>query len=194
MGLDADERADADERLARERSPSRSGGDLPAGDFVVLRRASEIMPFVVGLMLAPIFVGLEQIGAGAALAGAVIVAFFVHRARRVSRLRIGQGDSLSLPGHAEIDWASLRRIELRYRYPWGLARHDRVHDETLQLRFELGDGRSVRLARGPLFRRTPTREPVGYHRLERWLKRRSEAAGMRIDRDGKRGWIASRPG
>jgi hypothetical protein len=191
LALDPEERADADARLARSRS--RPGTGALHGELVVLRRASEIMPFVVGLMLAPIFVGLQATIAGAALGGATVVAFVVHRARRVSRLRIGEDGSLSLPGHAEIDWASLRRIELRYRYPWGVARLDRVHEETLELRFELGDGRRIRLARGPLFRREPTREPVGHHRLEGWLRRRSEASGMRVDRQGKRGWIASRP-
>lgn len=200
MGLDPEELAEARATVAREEEQRRTGGDPLVGELVVRRRARDVMPFLVLLVLAPIVAGLGQPIPAAALGLATIVGFVVHGARRVARLSIGPDGSLVLAGRATIDFATLKRLELRYRYPWAASERAKPHDETLDLVFELGDGSRITLARGPLWRIRPTRAPLGWHTLDKWLKTRARHSGMTIERlpsdraRAGRGFIARRPG
>jgi hypothetical protein len=200
MALDPEELAEARAVVDHEQKQRRAGGDPLVGELVVRRRARDVMPFVVLLMLAPIVAGLGQPIPAAALGLATAIAFVLHGGRRVARLSIGADGSLALPGRAAIDFATLRSLELRYRYPWAASERARPHDETLDLVFELGDGSRITLARGPLWRLRPTRAPLGWHTLEAWLKTRARRSGMTIERHPShraragRGFIARRPG
>lgn len=194
MGLDTEELAEARALQRAEAKARGKGPDPVVGELIVRRRARDVAPFLILLVLAPMISGLGQPIPAAALATVTVVAFFVHRRRRVARLAVGPDGSLALPGHAEIDWASLRSLQLEYRYPWMAAEHKKAHDETLHLVFERADGSTITLSRGALWRIRPTRAPVGYYALDRWLKARAREAGMTIGRpaEGRKGWTARR--
>jgi hypothetical protein len=130
MALDPEELAEARAVVDHEQKQRRAGGDPLVGELVVRRRARDVMPFVVLLMLAPIVAGLGQPIPAAALGLATAIAFVLHGGRRVARLSIGADGSLALPGRAAIDFATLRSLELRYRYPWAASERARPHDET----------------------------------------------------------------
>lgn len=195
MPLNDEELAEARAAEQAEAKQARVSGDPVVGDLVIRRRARDWIWVWVLSLLAPIVWQLGQPIVGGGIAAGVVIAFFVHRARRVARLKIGADGSLVLPGHAEIDWSTLTGLLLEYRYPWGAAAHEKAHDETLHVVFEQGDGTSIRLAQGALWRVRPTRARVGCRALDRWLKARARAAGMSIEglpaKRGK-GWIARR--
>jgi hypothetical protein len=192
LGLDPAELADV--TLPGAPAPARST-DEPTGalvgEFVVLRRFSEVMLLPFALVLALLLVGVEQAVAGVGLAAAAALLFVMHEARRVARIRIDEGGELSLPGRrGPLAWSRIDRIEFAYRHPAGATSLGRAAQETVDLRFHLG-GEVVTLARGPLWRTGPRREPIAYVHLERWLTGRAREAGMTIERR-RDAWTARR--
>lgn len=192
MPLDAEEQAEATALEAEERRRTSDAAGGLAGEINIHRQPQEIFPFVFALMLAPAIGGLGEPWMGIALAAVVVGLFLVHRARRRSRLLIDARGRLDVPGFGPVDWDAVRHLEVAYRYPFFSNDRERPHGETLAVRFTFNDGRQLKLARGPLWRRRPRREPLGCYRLERWLRACAREAGMHIERTDERAWRATR--
>lgn len=185
LGLDPAELADVTPESVAEPGPL-------VGEFVVLRGFREVVFLPLGLVLALIVIGLEQVVIGVGIAALVLVLFFVQGSRRVARIRIDRSGGFSLPGRLDpLDWSKLVQLDFAFRYPAASREITRAAMETVDLTFRLADGTVVTLARGPLWRTSPRREPIAYVHLERWLAERARAAGMTIER-GRGSWTARR--
>lgn len=188
MPLDPEEAAEA----ARAEAAARAtGSGDPTGELVVGRRIEEIMPFVVGFMIAPIIGGLHSPLTGVALGAAVLAGVVLHARARVSRIVLSPDGRVMLPGHGEIDWTSLRALSVRPRHPFAASARERPHGTTLEVVFVDASGARLELARGQVFRRAP-REPIPLDRLDAWLRGRAARAGMRVSPDPRGGWTAAR--
>lgn len=189
LGFDPDEAAVI---AAQVDAPAAGPGHAMAGEYRVLRGSAAPILTFSGLVIGAAVIGLDQAIAGAALIVVVLALYLLHGRRRVARVTIDASGALSFPGHLDrIDPAELLGIDFAYRYPVGAPEHKKAASETVVLRMHLGGGRSITLARGPLWRTRPRREPVAYVQLERHLSAQAKGAGLKIERSGA-GWTAHR--
>lgn len=174
-------------------APASGPGHGMAGEYRVLRGAAEPILTFSALVIAGAVIGLGQPAVGAAIILAAVVSWLARSARRVARLRIEASGALSFPGRLDrFDPSELVGVDFAYRYPFGVAEHGKAASESIDLRLRLTGGRSIKLAQGPLWRTAPRREPVAYHRLERFLSASARAAGLKVER-ARAGWTARRP-
>lgn len=189
LGFDADEAAAI---AGQVDAPASGPGHAMTGEYRVLRNSGEPILTFAALVIAAAVIGLGQPIAGAAIIVVVLATWFIRSARRVARLRIDASGALAFPGHLDrIDPAEILGIDFAFRYPPGIPEHKKAASETVDLRLRLTRDRSIKLARGPLWRIQPRREPVAYVQLERLLSAQARAAGMTIERSGP-GWTARR--
>ena len=189
LGFDADEAAAI---AGQVDAPASGPGHAMAGEYRVLRGSAEPILTFSALVIAAVVIGLGQPIAGAALIVVVLASWFIRGARRVARLSIDAAGALSFPGHLDrFDPSELVGIEFAYRYPPGIAEHNKAASETVDLQLRLTRDRSLKLAHGPLWRISPGRTPVAYSQLERHLSAQARDAGMTIERSGA-GWTARR--
>ncbi len=191
LGLDPEELAE----IGPVELQAEKARDRMVGDFRVLRRFRDVAFLPWGLVVAAIVVGLGEPVVGIAAGAAVILLFVVRAVRRVARFTIDETGTFTVPSHLEpLDWSTLSTIDFAYRYPRFTSDRgiDRAAGVTMDLRLHLADGRRVKFARGALYRKRPTRSVVGIHNLERWLKARARAAGMKVERTSNESWTAQR--
>ncbi len=189
LGFDADEATAIAEQID---APASGPGHGMAGDYRVLRGSADPILTFSALVIAAAVIGLGQPVAGSVIIIAAVAVWFIRGARRVSRLHIDASGALSFPGRlGPFDPSELVGVDFAYRYPPGVAEHQKAASETVDLRLHLSGNRRVRLARGPLWRVSPARAPVAYHQLERHLSGQVRAAGLKIERSGS-GWTARR--
>ncbi len=189
LGFDPDEAAAIADQVD---APAAGPGHAMAGDYRVLRGSAPPILAFSGLVIGAAVIGLGQATAGAALIVVVLALYVLHGRRRVTRITIDASGALSFPGHLDrIDPAELLGIDFAYRYPFAAPEHKKAASETVVLRMHLGGGRGITLARGPLWRTRPRREPVAYAQLERHLSAQARGAGLTIERSGA-GWTAHR--
>ena len=189
LGFDADEAAAIAEQID---APAFGPGHAMAGDYRVLRGSADPILTFSALVIAGAVFGLGQPVAGACIIAAAVATWFVRGARRVSRLRIDASGTVSFPGRlGPFDPSELLGIDFADRYPPGVAEHQKAASETVDLRLRLSRDRSIKLARGPLWRVSPARAPVAYRQLERHLSAQARAAGLKIA-PGRSGWTARR--
>lgn len=190
LGFDPDEAAAIADRID---VPASGPGRAMAGEYRVLRGAAEPILTFSALVIAAAVIGLGQPVAGAVIIVAALASWFVRGLRRVARLDIDASGALSFPGRlGRFDPSELVGVDFAYRYPPGVAEHNKAASETVDLRLRLTRGRSIKLAYGPLWRMTPRREPVAYHQLERFLSAQARDAGLKIERRDVAGWTARR--
>jgi len=189
LGFDVEEAAAIASRID---APALGSGSFMAGEYRVLRGAVEpILTFSV-LVLAGAVIGLGQPLAGGVIIVAAAASWVIHGARRVARLRIDPSGAPEFPGRLESFAPSeLISVDFAYRYPPFVAEHQKAASETVDLRLRLTGNRSIRLARGALWRMSPVRGPVAYHQLERSLLAWAHDAGLTIEPIDT-GWSARR--
>ncbi len=189
LGFDADEAAAIAGQID---APASGPGHAMTGEYRVLRGSAAPILAFSGLVLGAAVIGLGQPTAGAGLIVAVLTLYILQGMRRVARIHIDAAGDLAFPGHsARIDPAELQGIDFAYHYPPGIAEHQKAAAETVDLRLTLRGDRSITLARGPLWRIRPRREPVAYVELERLLSAMAKAAGLKVEPSGA-GWTARR--
>lgn len=179
LGLDPREVDDlANGVVAAERAP----GAL-MGRFRVTRLAREVMPFWIGLLLAPMLAGLGAPVPGALLLVAVVGGFFVHARRRASVFDIDALGRIEFRHHRPLDWPHIAEITFALQPPLGFSLGSRPAQAgtTMQLRFQRSDGSTLRVARGQVFQIRPTRRPIGYDQLSRHLRAAARRAGMVVE-------------
>lgn len=189
-GLDPDEFAEA---RAHARAEAGEQVPRPGTELVIRRRSGEIMvPVVVLLVIAMPIAGLGQPLIGGGIAALVLLVVVIRSSRRIARIVIGSDGSISLPGRLAADqWSSLRRISFRLSYPWWSAKRDKAFLETAEVELETGDGRRLRLARGPLFQRSPSSCPRNWPWLGELLNKQARAAGLRVQGRARSDWTAT---
>jgi hypothetical protein len=188
LGLDADEAA----ALAGQVDAPAGPGHPMAGEYKVLRGSAEPILSAFMIAMGAAVIGLGQPTAGAGLIIAALTMWILRSVRRVARLRIDASGALSLPGHIErIEPSELVGVDFAYRYPPGIPEHKKAANETIELRLRLPRDRVIELARGPLWRTRPRREPIAYAQLERHLLALARDAGLKVERGGG-GWTARR--
>jgi hypothetical protein len=189
LGFDADEAAAI---AGQVDAPASGPAHAMAGEYRVLRGSADPILTFSALAIAAVVIGLGQPVAGAVIIVAALASWVVRGAMRVARLDIDVSGGLSFPGRLDrFDPSELVGIDFAYRYPFAVAEHNKAASETVDLRLRLSRNRSVRLARGPLWRISPRRAPVAYSRLERHLSAQAREAGLTIERSGA-GWTARR--
>lgn len=189
LGFDAGE---AEEIADQIDAPASGPGHAMAGEYQVLRGAAEPILTFSALVIAAAVIGLGQPVAGSVIIVAALASWFIRGARRVARLNIDASGALGFPGRlGRIDPSELLGVDFAYRYPPGIAEHNKAASETIDLRLRLTRDRSLKLAHGPLWRTSPERAPVAYSRLERHLSALARDAGLKIERNGP-GWTARR--
>lgn len=189
--LDPEELAEAQAYVEAEARAAAASGPT-AEEWLIRRRPLEVLIPIFALVLAGIVFVLEPVVA-AVIAGLVVVGVGIRETRRVGRIRISADQSISIPGRLEpVDWSTLKRVSFRIHYPFGVSEFGKDASETAQVELETGDGRLIRLAHGPLWRMTPTREQLNWVRLEQLLMLHARAAGMRFEERGKQDWSARR--
>ncbi len=189
LGFDADEAAAI---AGQVDAPASGPGHAMAGEYKVLRGSAEPILTFSALVIGAVVIGLEQPIAGAVVIVLALASWFIRGARRVARLRIDASGALSFPGHLDrFDPSELVGIDFAYRYPPGIAEHNKAASETVDLQLRLTRDRSLKLAHGPLWRISPQRAPVAYAQLERHLSAQARDAGLKIERSGA-GWTARR--
>ena len=178
LGLDPQEvEGLAPQVVEAERSPS----DL-TGRFRVMRLARDVMPFWIGLILAPILIGLGAPVPGGLLLVAVVVGFLVHARRRVAVFDIDALGRMEFRHHGPLEWADIAEITFALRPPLGFALGSLSGGPaTLELRFRRCDGSTLKVAPGQIFQIEPTRRPLGYDQLSRHLRRAARRAGMGVE-------------
>ncbi len=187
--LDAEELAYL-QAHAQAQAPARG----QASELLIRRRPIEILIPVILWMLAAIVAAMGEVEIGAGLALVVLLGLVIHGRRRVARIRVAEDGTMALPGRLEpLDWSTLRAVRFRLRYPFMAERLRRIAEETAVIRLETGDGRRIKLARGPLWRLAPTRESLSWANFGRELERRARDAGMVVERPSKLEWHARRP-
>ncbi|CAN7332056.1 hypothetical protein [Brevundimonas sp. LjRoot202] len=190
LGFDPEEAAAI---AAQIDAPAPGPGHDMAGEYRVLRGAAEPILTFSALVIAGTVIGLGQPMIGALIVAAAVASWVIRSTLRVARLRIDAAGAPGFPGRLDlIEPAELLGVEFAWRYPPWIAEHRKAASETIDLRLRLTGGRTVKLARGPLWRISPRREPVAYHRLERRLSAWAHEAGLKIER-GEAGWTARRP-
>jgi len=190
--LDPAERAAAEHALAELAQRGLSGDNL-AGEFLVRRRYTEVLYVPLGVLLAVCFIGLEQVALGVALGVGTVGLFVWLSSRRIARFRISRDGVFSVPGRMEaLDWSRVVRVDFGWSQPGSANSLQRVALGALELSFVFVDGAVLTLARGPLWRVQPTREPVGFITLGRWLADRATAAGMVVTPRPDEGFTARR--
>jgi hypothetical protein len=190
LGLDPEEVASLTPQVV---GSARRRPDL-AGRFRVMRRGRDFLPFVFGLMLAPAIAGLGAPVLAAVGTALLVVAWVVRGRIRVAVFDIDAFGHIDLHRHGRIDWQAVQEVSFAYRYPWATPAGslERTAGETAVVRFRLRDGRSLRLAQGQLFQIRPTRQPVGLHRLARFLRTRAVGAGLKVEKLPNGAWRATR--
>lgn len=189
LGFDADEAAAIAGQID---APASGPGHAMAGEYRVLRGAADPILTFSALVIAAVVIGLGQPVAGGAVIVVALAWWFIRGALRVARLTIDAAGSLRFPGRlGRFDPSELVGVDFAYRYPFGVAEHNKAASETIDLRLHLTGDRSIKLARGPLWRISPGRAPVAWSRLERHLSAQAREAGLKIDRSSA-GWTARR--
>lgn len=167
-------------------------GRAMAGEYRVLRGPAEPILAFCAVVIGGAMTGLGQPLAGVVLMAAAAASWVLHGALRVGRLRIDASGAPGFPGRLDrVEPSELVAVDFAYRHPPFATHLQRAAGETVDLRLRLTGGRSIRLARGPLWRTSPRREPVAYHQLERLLSAYARGAGMTVEQ-GDRGWTARR--
>ncbi|MDO9019554.1 MAG: hypothetical protein Q8S73_27330 [Deltaproteobacteria bacterium] len=190
--FDPAERAAAEHELAELANRGLSGENL-SGDFLVRRRYVEVIYVPIGIVLAACFVGLGQVAPGVGVGLGTVGLFAWLSSRRIARFTIGSDGVLSLPGRLEaLDWSRVVRVDFGWSQPSGASSLSRAALGALEVSFGFADGSVVKLARGPLWRVRPTKEPVGFITLGRWLADRATAAGLEVALRRDEGFTALR--
>jgi hypothetical protein len=189
LGFDPEE---AIEIAGRIDPPASGPHHAMAGEYRVLRGPAEPILTFSALVIAGAAIGLGQAVIGTAIIVVAVMLWVVGGALRVARLRIDATGALDFPGRLEgFASSELLRIDFAYRYPPFIAEHQKAASETVGFLLRLTGDRSVKLARGALWRTSPRRAPVAYHRLERHLLAMARASGLQIEQRGA-GWTARR--
>jgi len=189
-GLDPDELAEA---RAYARAEAHAEARAPGSIVIIRHRSAEIMLPVFAIVLAGIVAAMGQPLPAAAFAGLVIFVVVLRESRRIARVEITGEHAISLPGRLDADqWPSLRRVTFRLRHPRGASQLGRAAFETAEVVFETGDGRRLRLARGPLYQRSPTPRARSWPWLGDLMKKQARAAGLQVDNRSRGEWVASR--
>jgi len=189
LGFDPEESA----AIADQIDAPASGPDhAMAGEYRVLRGSADPILTFSALVVGTAVIGLGQPVAGAAVILATLASWFIRGALRVARLRIDAAGAPGFPGRLErIAPSELIGVDFAFRYPPWIAEHQKAASETVDLRLRLTQGRSIKLAHGPLWRIAPRREPVAWYRLERRLAAWARESGLKIEHDDA-GWTARR--
>jgi hypothetical protein len=166
------------------------------GRFRIMRRGRDIMPFVLGLVLAPMISALGEPEIAAAGLGVVVVGWFAHGRRRAAVFVIDHAGRMQFRRHGLVEWTEVDRATFRYRYPWMSVKGslERAAGETALVRIYRRGQRPLRLAQGQLFQIKPKRQPISYRRLSGFLREQAKASGMTVQplRGKKGAWSASR--
>lgn len=167
------------------------------GPFRIYRRARDVMPFLIGLMLVPIGAGLGEPVIAALGLVLLAVAWVVRSRTRVAVFDIDALGRLDLGRHRTVDWYAVDEVTFGFRYAWATPKSSIHHaaSETAVVRIRLRDGRTVRLAQGQLFQTRPPRRPIALADLGRFLRRQATAAGLKVEKlgGGNGRWRAFRP-
>ncbi|MCA9649523.1 MAG: hypothetical protein H6712_27250 [Myxococcales bacterium] len=187
-GLDPDELAEAQ---AHARAEARADARAPGAEIIIRHRSAELMLPIFALVLAGIVGAMGQPLIAGAFAGLVLLVLVIRESRRIGRISIGDDGSISLPGRLDADqWSSVQRITFRLRYPVGGTEVAKAAFETAEVVIETGDGRRLRLARGPLYQRSPSRARSWPWLGER-MSKQARAAGLRVQGRSRQEWIAT---
>jgi hypothetical protein len=172
-----------------------AGPPVLHGRFLIRRRARDVMPFYIGLLLVPIVAGLGASAAAGAGAAVLVVALVVHHRRRLARFDVDALGRIDVRHAGRIDWDDVDAVSFRIRYPWLSPRRPAlVKDLSAVVRFQRSRSRDLRLAQGPLWQIRPVRRPLSFDHLGRHLRDQARAAGLTVERLPGRGdgWTATR--
>lgn len=192
LGLEAEEVASVTPEVveAARRPPAL------LGRFRIMRRARDVIPFYLGVLLAAIVGGMGQPGVAVAVLAGLVVAWVWRSRVRVAVFDIDRAGHLDLHQYGRVEWRLVDELTFGYLYPWlapevGITK---AANETAVVRIRMHDGRTLRLAQGQLFRIRPGRQPVGLNRLATFLRQQARAAGLRVETlpGGKGRWRATR--